>query len=152
MVANGNAIISVGFCSGPTRLRLFGTIVVGFNRAKATKLDEFRLKQVSRGSHLDNYKSEIGAFINTKVKLGQEDFYRQLEEFKAAFINSSRGLSGRLDNVELHVLSLSKSLGSGNYEPHINNTSHPTADRFSRKEGRHCCNQDTTIGGVKDDD
>jgi hypothetical protein len=117
----------------------------------ASKLDEVRAKQNSYGSHLDDFKSEIGSSVDDKVKLTQEDFYQQLNEFKAAFTNASRGQRGRLDNVELCVLGLSENSGTGNHEPNITNTVHPTADRFSHKEDRHRLDQDTTTSGGRDD-
>ncbi len=100
--------------------------------AMASKLDEVRAKQNSYGSHLDDFKSEIGSSVDDKVKLTQEDFYQQLNEFKAAFTNASRGQRGRLDNVELCVLGLSENSGTGNHEPNITNTAHPTADRLTQ--------------------
>jgi hypothetical protein len=101
-------------------------------RAIASKLDEVRAKQNTHGSCLDDFKSEIGSSVNDKVKLTREDFYRRLHEFKAAFINASRGLAGRLDNAELRVLGLSENSGTGNHEPNITNTAHPTADRLTQ--------------------
>jgi hypothetical protein len=92
------------------------------------------VKQDSYGSCLENYKLETGASVDTKVKLSQEDLYGQLDEFKAAFINALRGLRGQLDNVELCFLGLSETSETGNHEPNITNTSHPTEKRFPTKK------------------
>jgi hypothetical protein len=45
--------------------------------------------------------------VDEKVKLGREDIYLQLEDFKGAFIQASRGLGSCLDNVELRLIGLS---------------------------------------------
>jgi hypothetical protein len=69
--------------------------------AMAAKIDETWKALTTQGGRLDSYKAKISTKVDLQVKLGREDFYRRLEDFKAAFIQSSRALAGRLDNVEL---------------------------------------------------
>jgi hypothetical protein len=54
--------------------------------------------------------------------------------------------------VEVHVLGLSEISGTGNHEPNITKTLHPTANSFPCKEDWHCANQDTATSGVSRDD
>jgi hypothetical protein len=56
---------------------------------------------------LDTYKEEVKTLVDHQVKLGKEDFYKRLEDFKEAFIHTTRGLAGgRLNNVELWMIGL----------------------------------------------
>jgi hypothetical protein len=119
--------------------------------AIASKLDEVRANQNSYGSRLDNFKSEIGSSVDDKVKLSQEDFYWRLSDFKAAFINASRGLGGRLDNVELRVLGLSENSGTRNHESNTTNAAQSTSDRASHEEDHQQRAQVTTTVGGRDD-
>jgi hypothetical protein len=52
----------------------------------AIKLDEICKKVTTQDGRLDNYKEEIKMSVDHQVKLGQEDFYWRLEDFKIAFI------------------------------------------------------------------
>jgi hypothetical protein len=42
----------------------------------------------TQGERLDTYKSEVASSADTQVKLGHEDFYKRLEDFKLAFIQA----------------------------------------------------------------
>jgi hypothetical protein len=44
--------------------------------------------------------------VDHQVKLGQEDFYWRLEDFKIAFIQEMWGLGNRLDNMELRMIGM----------------------------------------------
>jgi hypothetical protein len=48
-------------------------------------------------------------------------FYLHLEKFKMAFILASRGLGGRLDNIELKLIRILDNLSRGGFNTtHIN--------------------------------
>jgi hypothetical protein len=74
--------------------------------AMAAKLDEMVTAMRTQGGRLDSFKAEISLSVDDQLKSGQEDFYQRLDNFKSAFIQTSRGLGGRLDNVELRLVAL----------------------------------------------
>jgi hypothetical protein len=74
--------------------------------AIAAKLDGIWTTVTVQGTRLDSFKSEVTTSVEAQVKLGREDFYKQLEDFKFAFIQALRGLGGRLDNVELRMIGM----------------------------------------------
>jgi hypothetical protein len=45
--------------------------------------------------------------MDQQVKIGREDFYKQLEDFKLVFIHATRGLGSHLNNVELRIIGMS---------------------------------------------
>jgi hypothetical protein len=74
--------------------------------AIAAKLDSACKTIAAQGSRLDDYKEEVKVSVDCQVKSGGEDFYKRLDKFKTAFIQATRGLGNRLDNVELQVIGL----------------------------------------------
>ena len=74
--------------------------------AMAEKLDEIGKSVSAQGARLDTYKAEVRASVEEQTKSIREDFYTKLDSFKGAFILATRGLGGRLDNVELSVMGL----------------------------------------------
>jgi hypothetical protein len=74
--------------------------------AIAAKLDGFGAKVVDQGKILYTYKEEVKTLVNHQVKLGREDFYKRLQDFKEAFIQATRGLGGRLNNVDVRLIGL----------------------------------------------
>jgi hypothetical protein len=71
--------------------------------AVAFKLDELWKKLDLQESKLDSSQKDTVAAVDQQVKLGQADYYSKLESFKKAFIDTSRGLGGRLGNVEMQL-------------------------------------------------
>jgi hypothetical protein len=55
----------------------------------AAKLDEIWKKVGTQGGRLDSYKGKITMSADHQVKLGQEDFYRHLEDCKASCFHPS---------------------------------------------------------------
>ncbi len=53
---------------------------------------------------MNAYKYEVKSSVEGQVKASREDFYFKLDAFKTAFISATRGLGGRLDNVELSLI------------------------------------------------
>jgi hypothetical protein len=45
--------------------------------------------------------------VDHQVKIGREDFYKHLEDFKLAFIQATRGLGSCLNIVELRIIVMS---------------------------------------------
>jgi hypothetical protein len=76
----------------------------------AAKLDDIWKKVSTQVTRLNTYNSEVATPVDAQVKLGREDFYKQLEDFKMAFIQASRGLGGKLDNLELRMIGMGKNL------------------------------------------
>jgi hypothetical protein len=74
--------------------------------AMAAKLDKICQQVSTQGQRLDNYKQEIKMSVDHQVKLGQEDFYQRLEDFKIVVMQGTRCLGSRLDNVELCMIGL----------------------------------------------
>ena len=75
--------------------------------AMAVKLDGLRLKLVSHWNLLVCFKWTIQDWCKTQVAASQENYYKRIQDFKAAFMIATRALSGRIDNVELSLSGLS---------------------------------------------
>jgi hypothetical protein len=71
----------------------------------AATLDALGSKLNLIGPSLMAYKLEVTTWCETLIKSNQEQFYKRLEDFKLALIGATRALSGRLDNVEIGLLS-----------------------------------------------
>jgi hypothetical protein len=96
--------------------------------AIAAKLDETSTTVSRQGERLDDYKEEVKTTVDHQVILGREDFYKQLEDFKLAFIQATRGLGGRLDNVKLRMVGMS------------NTTTHQTIPKRNQRAQPHPVN------------
>jgi hypothetical protein len=77
--------------------------------AMAEKLDEIDKSLKVQSSRLDYYKKEINLSVEVQMQSSSDDSYAKLDAFKTAFISATRGLGGRLDNVELSMIGLTNS-------------------------------------------
>ena len=85
---------------------------------------------------MDAYKSEVKSSVEGQVKASREDFYFKLDAFKTAFISATRGLGGRLDNVELSLIGVAANANDVAMTVTPTRPAHSglneTADRLSR--------------------
>jgi hypothetical protein len=70
----------------------------------AEKLDYLGKHIDLHNSRLDSHKADINLSVENHVKLSRDNFYHCLDAFKTAFISTSRGLGGRLDNVKFKLI------------------------------------------------
>lgn len=72
--------------------------------AMAEKLDEVEKTLAIQDHWLVSHKEDVKQLVERQVKSNQESGHRKLDSFKQAFISATRGLGGRLDNVELTLI------------------------------------------------
>jgi hypothetical protein len=72
--------------------------------AMAENLDEINKSLKTQSSRLDFYKKEIISSFDDQVQASWDNSYGKLNLFKTAFISTTRGLGGQLDNVELSMI------------------------------------------------
>jgi hypothetical protein len=102
---------TVGVC--PTRLAYdyLAPSAWGSIGAMAAKLDKLDMNIGNHGSLLDSHQLEVQAKITTQINASREEFFQRFESFKVAFIGATRGLGGRMDNVELQLMGMTSGLG-----------------------------------------
>jgi hypothetical protein len=83
----------------------------------AEKLDKLGKHLDLHNSRLDFHMTDVSLSVESQVKLSREDFYHCLDAFKTAFISASRGLGGRLDNVELKLIGVIENTNQGAQQP-----------------------------------
>jgi hypothetical protein len=83
--------------------------------AMAEKLDEVSKALALQNRRLETYKGDVKTSVQRQVKSSGEDFFLKLNDFKMAFIQATRGLGGRLDNVELSMIGLVGKAGAAEH-------------------------------------
>jgi hypothetical protein len=142
---------TVGVC--PTRLAYdyLAPSAWGSIGALATKLDSVEKKMSTQEAvvvahkigvlhELVTHKADLQGSLTVQVNVIQEEFTKRFDAFKGAFIGATRGLGGRLDNVEIQIMSMVSKLGDRNVAleytalPRGPTEGHNAIDRASRME------------------
>jgi hypothetical protein len=71
-----------------------------------SRLDKLGHNFSSHVHQLDRFKEGISRHTEEQIRISHDDFHFRLEDFKKAFIEAIRGVRGRLDNAELHIIGM----------------------------------------------
>jgi hypothetical protein len=74
--------------------------------AMAEKLDEVGNTLALQDHRLVSHKEDVKQLVDRQAKSNQESHHRKLDSFKQAFISATRGLGGRLDDVQLTLIGM----------------------------------------------
>jgi phage shock protein A len=137
---------SVGVC--PTRLAhdYLAPSAWGSIGAMAAKLDNFERRIQNQATVTTTHKREflnnmtelqvdVESKIISEIKVSRDEFFQRFESFKLAFISATRGLGGRMDNVEIQLMGMVSKLGhTGSTLTHVPGPvmSPQDTDRLSR--------------------